>query len=222
MSKVIATIGPRTESENQIRDLSKLGVKIFRLNLSHNTIEWHIKIINKIRKVSPKSSILADIPGRKIRRTFNVCKERFKKSQQIYLVKNNFNQDYLKSNFIYEVNNSILFNMAKKGMKIYADDGRLSVEVEAVNDKFVTLRTQCDGFLKECKGINIPESSFGKETLTEKDKYLLDFCCNHKIDFIGISFVDKADYMKNIQNYIGERHPKAIAKIENSAAICNL
>tara|TARA_Y100001968_G_scaffold291600_1_gene296165 strand:+ start:2730 stop:4148 length:1419 start_codon:yes stop_codon:yes gene_type:complete len=222
MSKIIATIGPRTQTKDSISELSELGVKIFRLNLSHNSIEWHQKVINKIREVSPLSSILADIPGRKIRTTFNVSKKKFNKDQEIYLVSDYFIEELKKSNYVYEVNNKILFNMAKKGMKIYADDGRLSFQVENVNNKFITLKTKCDGYLKECKGINIPESSFGKETLTKKDKYFLDFCCEHKIDFVGISFVDKADYMKNIQNYIGERHPKAIAKIENSSSIRNL
>lgn len=222
MSKVIATIGPKTETKEIISKLTDLGVKLFRLNLSHNSIEWHLKVINNIRQVSPLSSILADIPGRKIRTTFNVSKEKFYKDQKIYLVSNNFSQDSHKSNYIYEVNNNILFHMAKKGMKIYADDGRLSFEVENVNNKFITLIAKCEGFLRECKGINIPESSFGKGELTEKDKYFLDFCCNYKIDFVGISFVDQADYMKRIQNYIRDRHPKAIAKIENSSAINNL
>ncbi len=222
MSKVIATIGPKTESKESIRQLSSLGVKIFRLNLSHNSIEWHIKVINKIREVSPSSSILADIPGRKIRTTFNVSKERFKKGQKIYLISSNFTQNFLNSKFIYEVNNNILFTMAKKGMKIYADDGRLSFDVESVNDKYMTLSTKCDGALKECKGINIPESAIDGIELTDKDKFFLDFCCEHIIDFAGISFVDKADYLKKFQTYIGERHTRTIAKIENSSAIKNL
>ena len=79
MSKVIATIGPRTETKESIKALTELGVKLFRLNLSHNCIEWHVKVINNIRQVSPSSSILADIPGRKIRTTFNVSKEKFKR-----------------------------------------------------------------------------------------------------------------------------------------------
>ncbi len=222
MSKIIATIGPATESKNSIRTLSELGVNIFRLNLSHNSIKWHEKIINNIREVTPSSSILVDIPGRKIRTTFNVCKKRFEKSQRIYLVSKNFNQDSIKSNFIYEINNNILFNMAKKGMEIFADDGRLSFYVEDISKKYITLRTKCEGFLQECKGINVPESLFIDKELNDKDKFFLDFCCNYAIDFIGISFVDKAEYLKNIQTYIGERHPKAIAKIENSSAMRNL
>ena len=103
MSNVIATIGPRTESKERIRELSKLGVKIFRLNLSHNTIEWHVKVINNIREVSLSSSILADIPGRKIRTTAKVCKDKFKKGQIIYLVSSKFNHDSLESKFIYEI-----------------------------------------------------------------------------------------------------------------------
>ena len=220
MSKVIATIGPVTE--NRIRELSDLGVQIFRLNLSHNSLEWHLNVINNIRRITPSSSILADIPGRKIRTTSKVSKEKFNKGKRIYLVSHDFTKDYLDSNFIYEINNNSLFKMVKKGTKIYADDGRLSFEVESVEDKYITLISNCEGTLKECKGINIPESSFGKEELTEKDKYFLDFCCNNKIDFVGISFVDKADYMIKIQNYISERHPKAIAKIENTSAMNNL
>ena len=222
MSKVIATIGPKTESTEKIRELSELGVKIFRLNLSHNNLEWHVNVINNIREVSLEISILADIPGRKIRTTSNVSKEKFKKAQKIYLVSKKFTKDSLKSNFIYEINNNILFSMAKKGMGIYADDGRLSFEIESVNDNYITLITKCDGMLKECKGINIPESSFFSSELTDKDKFFLDFCCEHNIDFAGISFVDKADYLEKIQNYIGGRHPKAIAKIENSFALENL
>ena len=222
MSKVIATIGPVTESKNSIKKLSDLGVNIFRLNLSHNSIKWHINVINNIREVTPLSSILADIPGRKIRTTSNVSKEKFKKGQRIYLVSNYSNQDYLESSFIYEINNNILFNMAKEGMEIYADDGRLSFYVEDVCNEYITLITKCDGFLQECKGINVPESFFGDKELNDKDKFFLDFCCEHKVDFVGISFVDNADYLKNIHDYIGKRHPKAIAKIENASAIQNL
>ena len=222
MSKIIATIGPKTESKKSISELSELGVKIFRLNLSHNSIEWHINIINNIRRITPSSSILVDIPGRKIRTTSRVCKEKFKKGQIIYLVSNNFEKDSLESRYIYEVNNNILFNMANKGMEIYADDGRLSFYIKDVCKEYITLITKCDGLLQECKGINIPGSSFDEKIVNEKDKFFLDLCCKHKVDFIGISFVDNADYLKNIQEYIGERHPRAIAKIENASAIKNL
>ena len=80
MSKIIATIGPATE--NSIGKLSDLGVNIFRLNLSHNSIEWHLNIIKNIRQITPSSSILVDIPGRKIRTTLKVSKEKFKKGQK--------------------------------------------------------------------------------------------------------------------------------------------
>ncbi len=222
MSKVIATIGPVTESKKSIRKLNELGVNIFRLNLSHNSIKWHIKVINNIREVAPSASIIADIPGRKIRTTSKVCKDKFKKGNRIYLVSKDFNQDFIESNFIYEINNNILFNMAKKGLEIFADDGRLSFYVENVFKEYVTLITKCDGFLQECKGINIPESFFFDKELNDKDKFFLDFCCEHKVDFVGISFVDSADYLQNIQNYIAGRHPKPIAKIENASAIQNL
>ncbi len=220
MSKIIATIGPSTE--NSISKLNDLGVKIFRLNLSHNTIDWHLNVINNIRKITPLSSIIVDIPGRKIRTTTKVCKEQFKKGQIIYLVSNKFDQDSLESKFIYEINNNILFNIVRKGMEIYADDGRISFYVKDVSKEYITLITKCDGLLQECKGINIPESFFDDKELNDKDKFFLDFCCENKVDFVGISFVDNAEYLNNIQNYIGERRPKVIAKIENAKAIKNL
>ena len=55
MSKVIATIGPATEKKDTIKLLSDLGITIFRLNLSHNSIKWHEKVINNIREVTPLS-----------------------------------------------------------------------------------------------------------------------------------------------------------------------
>ncbi len=220
MTKIIATIGPITE--NSIRKLCGLGVKIFRLNLSHNSIEWHVNVINNIRKITPSCSIIVDIPGRKIRTTAKVSKEKFKKGQIIYLVSNDFNKNSLCSRFIYEINNNILFDLAKKGMEIYADDGRISFYVKDVGNEYITLITQCDGFLRECKGINIPESFFDDKEINEKDKFFLDFCCDNKVDFVGISFVDNADYLNSIQKYIGERRPKVIAKIENAKAIENL
>tara|TARA_Y100001968_G_C19043150_1_gene565514 strand:- start:157 stop:363 length:207 start_codon:yes stop_codon:yes gene_type:complete len=65
--------------------------------------------------------------------------------------------------------------MAKQDMEIYADDGRLSFYVEDVNREYITLKTKCDGFLHECKGIDIPESSFDDKELNDKDKLFLDF-----------------------------------------------
>ena len=222
MSKIIATIGPVTQNKKSIKKLCDLGVKIFRLNLSHNSIKWHEKVINNIREVSPSSSILADIPGRKIRTTSNVSNERFKKGQKIYLVSEDCNKNYLKSIYTYEINNKILFDLVKKGMDIYADDGRLSFCIEDVCEKYIILLTKCEGILRECKGINVPRSRFLDDELNDKDKFFLDFCCLNKIDFVGISFVDKAGYLKNIQSYIGESSPKTIAKIENASAIKNL
>ncbi|WP_269611055.1 pyruvate kinase [Prochlorococcus marinus] len=220
MTKIIATIGPSTE--NEIKKLCDLGVNIFRLNLSHNSIEWHINVINNIREITPSSSILVDIPGRKIRTTSKVCKDKFKEGQIIYLVSNKFDKYPLESRFIYEINNNRLFDIAKRGMEIYADDGRLKFIIKEVCNEYITLITKCDGLLKECKGINIPGSYFDEKNLNDQDKFFLDFCCQHKVDFIGISFVDNSDYLNNIKTYIGDRRPKAIAKIENATAIHNL
>jgi len=116
--KIVATIGPKTSSVNFIKKLGNAGVDIFRLNGSHNTLNWHLDTIKRIKKCFVNKPILFDVPGRKVR-TKNI-------NSDIKIVKNKI---YNISNFADDINitNQIFFNLIKKNQIIYADDGTLFV-----------------------------------------------------------------------------------------------
>ena len=222
--RIVATLGPLTSTSAYINDLKNAGVDIFRLNLSHNTLEWHDNVINTIRATCPTSAILADIPGRKIRTTNLVCSEAFEAGQKIVLYHNAADlPEAIKENkFNYQINSDKFFSIVERGTNFFADDGTLSFNVVENQGSFAIAEALQPGFLKQCKGINVPYSSYGTSELTPKDEKFLDFCLSKELDFVGISFVDSEKYIQNLTNYIGNSALKIIAKIESASAINNL
>ena len=214
--KIVATIGPKTSSENYILKLGKAGVDIFRLNGSHNTLKWHANIIKRIRKVCYDKPILFDVPGRKVR-TKNISADILIKKNKIY----HFSEKS-KENCI-NVTNLIFFDLLKKNQVIYADDGTLSFKVISVNKnkKIASIKALNDGHLKNSKGINIPGSDYKGSKLNKRDYEYLSFSKNSGVDFVGISFVENAKHINTIKKFIGD-NPKIVSKIESVAGMKNL
>lgn len=212
--KIVATIGPKTSSVNYIKKLGKSGVDIFRLNGSHNTLEWHSTVISKIRRCFKDKPILFDIPGKKVR-TKNILND-------IKIVKNKI---YKISNNIKDINitNPLFFELVKKNKIIFADDGTLSFIVIEVKktQSIVKIKALNDGILKNAKGINVPGSDYKGSKLNKKDFTYLKFAKINKVDFIGISFVESAKHIELIKKFIG-KNPKIVSKIESMNGIKNL
>ena len=212
--KIVATLGPKTSSINYIKRLGKSGVDIFRLNGSHNTLEWHSDVITKIRKCFKDKPVLFDIPGKKVR-TKNI-------SSEIKIIKNKI---YQISNNVKDINitNPLFFDLVKKNKIIFADDGTLSFKVIEVikNKSIVKIKALNNGILKNAKGINVPGSDYRGSRLNKKDFTYLKFAKINNVDFIGISFVESAKHIEVIKNYIG-KNPKIVSKIESKNGIKNL
>ena len=212
--KIVATLGPKTSSKSYIKRLGKAGVDIFRLNGSHNTLEWHSSVISKIRKCFKNKPILFDVPGKKVR-TRNILND----------IKITKNKTYFISNDEKDINitNPLFFSLVKKNKIIFADDGTLSfkiLKVEKLKSK-VTLKALNNGLLKNSKGINVPGSDYRGSKLNKKDYNYLSFAKTNKVDFIGISFVESANHLAVIKRFIG-KNPKIVSKIESMNGIKNL
>ena len=212
--KIVATLGPKTSSINYINKLGRSGVNVFRLNGSHNTLEWHADVINKIRKCFKDRPILFDVPGRKVR-TKNILSDIQIVKNKIYKISNN-SKDI-------NITNPLFFNLVKKNKIIYADDGTLSFKITEVNKSKLNVKLKAlnNGFLKNSKGINIPGSDYKGSKLNKKDYTYLKFAKKHKVDFIGVSFVESAKHIESIRNFIGN-NPKIISKIESTLGVKNL
>jgi pyruvate kinase len=222
-TKIIATIGPASNSYEQILALIKAGANGIRLNFSHGTQEERVEQIKWIRKAANEYgkpvAIIQDLQGPKIRvgdfdGIINV-----QKGQDLVF---EYKADYETSGNIptqYD-----LSKFVKKGEALYLFDGRIKTTVTAVSDKVIKVKAHNDGVLVKRKSINLPDSDFTGDILTKKDREDLAFGSTHDIDYVALSFVQRAEDIELVRRLLKNlgSSAKVIAKIETKAAIENI
>ena len=221
-TKIIATIGPATSSKEMLKALIQKGVTVCRLNFSHLSHEKAKEIISSIKEINQElhahTAILADLQGPKIRvgdfeRPINLkkgaeivfCSK--KKKGTIYIDYNDFAKD------------------VKPKDRVLLDDGKLSLEVVSTNKRdTVVLKVVFGGLLYSRKGVNLPNTTISLPCLTKKDMNDLAFILTQKIEWVGLSFVRKAQDVKDLKQIINSSNSlhKVIAKIEKPEAIKNI
>lgn len=219
MQKIIATVGPITSSEINLKKLIRAGADILRLNGSHSDLIWHKKIIKRIQKILPLTPIIFDIPGRKIRSGILGDGFAFHKNDLITLTTNKKNID----------NNKIYISLGKSknklniNSKIYADDGSLAFLIKKVTKNEIKCKALSAGVIKSNKGFNFPDFKFSNKFLTKKDKKFVEFAIKNKVDFLGLSFVETGKNIEEVRKIIGKsKFPKIISKVENNKALENI
>tara|TARA_Y100000590_G_scaffold349635_1_gene401213 strand:- start:341 stop:1780 length:1440 start_codon:yes stop_codon:yes gene_type:complete len=221
-AKILATLGPTSSTTNIIEKIFTSGCDVFRLNFSHGTIEDHRKNLENIRSLENKynhpSCVLADLQGPKLRiGSFNNNKQLLKKGQKFTLDLDNKAGDNTRVNFphpeIYEIltPNSI----------ILIDDGKIKMQV--INQKKDALVTEVlnDGEISNSKGLNIPDLVLPISSLTSKDKSDLNKALDMGVDWVALSFVQKAKDVKELKEIIGDK-ASIIAKVEKPSAVKNI
>ncbi len=223
-TKIVATIGPATESEETISELIKAGVTTFRLNFSHGDHEDHAERIKIIRKVSNtldlNIGILQDLQGPKIRLgRFKDGPIKVKKGDLFSLTSKEVDCNNKIANVTYEK----LLEEISLGKRILLDDGRVEMIVENINksDNLLECRVTVGGVLSNNKGVNFPDVQLSVKALTEKDKKDLQFGLNAGVDWIALSFVRNPSDINEIKDLINEYgySTPVVAKIEKFEAI---
>lgn len=220
-TKILATLGPVTNSPEKIKQLIEAGANGFRLNFSHGSYEERLDQIKWIRDASAEVgrtvAILQDLQGPKIR--LGVLKNNHldvKAGDEIVLAI----QEHDGS-----MNLPIQYNLANKvkvGEPVYLFDGKIRGEmIERVSDTAIKIRILNDGFLMSRKGLNLPDTDFGGDILTPKDLADLEFGADKDIDFVALSFIQSADDINNLRQIMLSHGSTAqiIAKVETKAAI---
>lgn len=229
-TKIVATIGPASESEEVLEKMMKAGMNVARLNFSHGEYEWHKMAIERIRKVAKKNnfnvSILADLQGPRIR--VNTKEEVIaKKGDEILLYEIGEEIKSKKSAFIFLDKKNIV-EVLKKGQEILIEDGLIKLEVVENKKKYLVTRVVDGGIIKNHKGVNIPGADLDIEIITPKDKRDLYFSLENDVDFVAISFVKNGENIRSLKKLIAKKiksensQPKIISKIERKEAIDNL
>ena len=223
-TKIVATIGPATESEEIISELIKAGVTTFRLNFSHGDHDDHAERIKIIRKVSNdldlNIGILQDLQGPKIRLgRFKDGPIKVKKGDLFTLTSKEVDCNNKIANVTYEK----LLDEISLGKRILLDDGRVEMIVENINkpDNLLECRVTVGGVLSNNKGVNFPDVQLSVKALTEKDKKDLQFGLNAGVDWIALSFVRNPSDINEIKDLINEfgYSTPVVAKIEKFEAI---
>lgn len=219
-TKIIATLGPSTDSYEAVLSAIKAGANGIRLNFSHGNYEERKRQIKWIRKASLEYgkpvAIIADLQGPKIRLGDFDGVINVREGQSLKL---GYNANYEKDNIV-----PIQYDLSKKvrrGERLYVYDGKIKTIVTSVNEGIVHVRVENDGILIKRKGINLPDTDFGGDVITKKDKEDLAFCSTEDVDYIAQSFVQSSQDIKNLRRLIKNlgMSARVIAKIETSHAV---
>ncbi len=225
-TKIVATVGPACDSYEQLLELVKAGVNVFRLNFSHGDHADKAKIIQYIQEINQTEpyyiAILADLQGPKLR-VGDIENGRMDLVEGDLLTFTNEKVIGTKEKIYVSYPN--LSADVKVGEKILIDDGKLEVVVDEITaNKEVKVRVTLPGSLLPKKGVNLPDTDISLPSLTEKDLADLDFILTHPIDWVALSFVRNPEDITDLKRRIKEKNhmAKVIAKIEMPQAIANL
>jgi pyruvate kinase len=226
-TKIVATVGPASETKEMLVSLAAAGVNVFRLNFSHGTHEDHFARMQNIRannaEFGTKCAILQDLQGPKIR--VGLMENGNDGVEIIAGNKLVFTADKIVGN-AERVSTPYqgMHNDVKIGDRILMDDGNLEVKVTGYEGTDVVTEVVYGGKLKQKKGINLPNTNISVPSVTAQDWLDLEFGLANDVDWVALSFVRTADEIVEIQNYIKKsgKHTKVIAKIEKPEAIDNI
>lgn len=225
-TKIVATLGPASAKKEVLLSMIKAGVDVCRLNFSHGNQADHQEVINTIRQINQQYKthvgILADLQGPKIRigmvkdggihlingNTIEITtNEKIGDDEQIYITYESFPKD------------------VRVGEVILLDDGKIQMKVLATNNKdTVTCEIVHGGILTSRKGVNLPNTKVSIPSLTEEDLDNLEFALQNDVEWIGLSFVRKAEDIVELKRIISQsgKTARVIAKVEKPEAIDNI
>ena len=225
-TKIVATVGPASESSETLYALAKAGVNVFRLNFSHGTHPDHLERIQRIRQNNAtyglSIGILQDLQGPKIRIGNVESKDGVKITAGQRLVFTN--DDIIGTSERVSTPYKGMYQDVKIGERILMDDGKLEVKVVGIEGTDVVTEIVYDGILKSKKGVNLPNTKVSMPSVTEKDYEDLEFGLVNDVDWIALSFVRYASDIQEVKDYIKSKgkSTRVIAKIEKPEAIENI
>ncbi|QOD59896.1 pyruvate kinase [Polaribacter haliotis] len=225
-TKIVATLGPATDTKEMLKDLAVAGVNVFRINFSHADYENVKQNVKRIREINEENgfnvAILADLQGPKLRvgvmeedvilndgDLFTFTTEKcIGTNKKAYMTYQRFPKD------------------VKVGEQILVDDGKLLFEVVSTDkDTEVVVKTIVGGALKSKKGVNLPNTAISLPALTKKDMEDAVFALSLNVDWMALSFVRTPEDLRMLRDLIDEHSDyrvPVIAKIEKPEAVENI
>ncbi|KAA0596724.1 pyruvate kinase [Azospirillum lipoferum] len=218
-AKIVATVGPASNSPEMLKTLFLAGVDTFRLNFSHGTHDDHAKVHRAIRELEAEVGrpvgILQDLQGPKIRvGTIRDGKIAVATGEQIRFVLQGTDGDKR----AIPLPHPEIFAAIMPGHHLLIDDGRVRVEVTELGDDWIEAKVVVGGTISNRKGVNLPGTILDLSPLTAKDRADLAFGLELGVDWVAMSFVQKPGDILEGRGLIGDR-AGIMAKIEKPQAL---
>ena len=227
-TKIVATVGPASDSDRALRQLIGGGVDVFRLNMSHGDHASHRRVIRSIRKIAEEldlpTAILVDLQGPKLRLgTFEGGRAELAARQRFTLTtrKVQGNRDTV------SIDAPTFPRFVRGGDRILMNDGLLVLEALEVSPEAVATRVVSGGVVRSRSGVNLPGTSLSAPAVTAKDKADMRFAVENRVDYLALSFVRVAQDLVQARKLLAgpgtrEAPPPLIAKIEKPQALDDL
>ena len=217
--KIVATLGPASDSYEMIRALFEAGADVFRLNMSHGSheeIAVRHRIIRKIEAdVGRPIAILADLQGPKLRvGKFANGSEELKLGARFRLDLDKTPGDATRVCLPHKE----IFDALRPGASLLVNDGKIRLKVEDCGRDFADCSVVVPGTISNNKGVNVPDVVLPLAALSEKDRKDLDFVCELGVDWLALSFVQRPEDMREARALVKGR-AAVLAKIEKPAAV---
>ena len=227
MTKIVCTIGPKSEGKEVLKSLIESGMNVMRLNFSHGDYEEHGTRIKTLREIMAETGhyvgILLDTKGPEIRTG------KLENGQDVILetgkeVSITTDYSFIGNKDKFAVSYDGIVKDLKTGNIILLDDGLVALEVISINGNEIKCLIKNNGELGEHKGVNLPGVSVSLPALAEKDIEDLKFGCREGVDYIAASFIRKAGDVAEVRSVLdanGGENIKIISKIESQEGVDN-
>jgi pyruvate kinase len=221
-TKLVATIGPASDTPEMLRRLIRAGLNVARLNFSHGEFSYHAEVIRGIRDAATECgrrvAIMADLPGPKMRiGKINPEPIQLSPANHFTLTTEDIVGDVRRVSVTF----AELPRVVKPHNRLYLNDGLVQLVVDRVSDTDVECTVAVGGELRSRKGLNLPGINLGISAFTEHDRACLKFALDQGVDAVSQSFIESAADVNAVRNAAEElgHHPFIIAKIERADAL---
>ncbi len=221
-TKILATLGPASNTRAMMRALFDAGVDVFRINMSHTSHEMLKQMVGDLRSLSEEVGrpigVLCDLQGPKIRLgRLNGGPRMLKEGERIKLIlgETSNTPDEL------PIPHPEIFQAIKQKHALLIDDGKVRLRLLRKADTFAEAVVEVAGEIKDCKGVNMPDTLLPMSAMTPKDRADLDAALELGVDWIALSFVQRSEDVAELKKIVAGR-AWVLAKIEKPKALDSL
>ena len=219
--KIVATLGPASDTYEMIRALHEAGADVFRLNMSHGTqddIRERHKIIRQVEKdLESPIAILADLQGPKLRvGTFANGEEMLEQDAEFRLDLDPAEGDATRVRLPHPE----IFAALEEGAHLLVNDGKIRLRVTDCGEDFANCVVEAGGVISNRKGVNVPDVVLPLAALSEKDRDDLEFACSLGVDWLALSFVQRPRDVEEARE-LAQGRAAILSKIKKPAAVDN-